>query len=328
MRVGVVGATGYAGQQAVWWLARHPELKLVTVASAHEAGGPTDSYFAGLPGIPNRFGSIGDLDHESLDVIFACQGPGQLTAAIANWADGGARVVDLSADFRFRDLAVYERYYGSHPMPVLARHAVSGYADDPAMAYRGAKVVGNPGCYPTAFYMAIGPLVREGVTLGTVLVDGKSGVSGAGRRPQTHLLMAEMAENVEAYSLPGEHRHTGEMEEAVAAPVVFQPHYMPIARGMEVTIYLPGVSIGVRDVLATWQRFYAGSPFVQIVMTGYPRTARVRGTNRAELAVRRDERTGTVVLYCAIDNLGKGAAGQAIQHANRWLGLDPALGLL
>lgn len=328
MRVAVVGATGYAGQQLVHWLDRHPHMRCAALVSEHEAGTLTERYFPGLDALPSRFLSLQELEGESLDLIFACQSPKQLTGAIGEWTGGGIRVVDLSADFRFADVTRYDAYYGPHPAPELLARAVTGYADDPDMQYRDALIVGNPGCYPTAFFTAVGPLVRAGLKPAGIMVDGKSGVSGAGRKPQTHLLMAEMAENVEAYSAPGQHRHTAEMEIVAGGPVVFQPHLMPMARGIFMTIYLPAPALGAQEATEIWQAFFKNSPFVTVVTQGMPRTGRVRGTNRVELSAREDVRTGTLVLYAAIDNLGKGAAGQAIQHANQWWGYPPALGLI
>ncbi|MCY0886240.1 MAG: Asd/ArgC dimerization domain-containing protein, partial [Firmicutes bacterium] len=240
----------------------------------------------------------------------------------------GSRVIDLGADFRFRDRARYEAYYGPHPAPDLLPLSVNGYADDPGFAAGEARILGNPGCYPTAFFLAMGPLVRSGVRPGLVLVDGKSGVSGAGRSLRADLMAAEMDANVVAYSTPGGHRHTAEMEGTWGAPVVFQPHLMPMDRGIELTIYWPGAEADPDRVRREWTAFYAGNPFVAVLPEGVmPSTRRVYGTNAAELAVARDGRNGTLVCYVTIDNLGKGAAGQAVQHLNRWMGWPADLGL-
>lgn len=330
MRVAVVGATGYAGQEAVQWIRRHPQMSLSAVVSAHEAGHSTASYFGAGSDVPGKFTAPNDLSYVSCDVIFACQAPGQLTGAMAEWIQWGVRVVDLSADFRFGQVAQYEMYYGPHQRPELIAQSVTGYADDPYMQYPAqAAIIGNPGCYPTAFFSAVGPLARAQMITGPIIVDGKSGLSGAGRAPKTHLMLAEMVENVEAYNHPGQHRHTPEMENVAGRSVMFQPHYMPMARGMELSIYLPHAAVSPAQVVAQWENFYADTSFVRIVreQDGYPRTGRVRGTNQVELGVRFDTRTDTMVLYSAIDNLAKGAATQAIQHVNRWMGWDPAIGL-
>lgn len=328
MRVAVVGATGYAGQEMVRLVERHPAMALSAIVSEHEAGTATDRYFSLGTQSPRTFLSPEDFNGSaSVDLIFACQGPKALTENIGCWASSGIAVIDLSADFRFQDVEVYERVYGAHPKPDLIPRSMSGYADDTSMAYRkDIRILGNPGCYPTAFHAAVKPLVRSGIPLPLILVDGKSGVSGAGRRAHTHLLMGEMAENVEPYSAPGIHRHTAEMEQVVGHPVVFQPHLLPLVRGMELTIFLPQVTISANDVMKIWHEYYRNNPFVRVLTQRLPRTVRVRGTNEVEMAVQRDERTQTTVLYVAIDNIGKGAAGQALQHANRWFAWDQMWG--
>lgn len=330
MRVAIVGSTGFTGQETVRLAMRHPQLDVVALVSEHEKGRDTAPYFLSIPGVPKTFVSVEELNLISdVDLIFLCQSAKDGAHWIEGWVNRGIRVVDLSADFRFSDVTRYEQYYGTHPAPKLLPLAFSGFADDPEMIYPESKwILGNPGCYPTAFFTAMGPLARKGFKFSSILVDGKSGVTGAGRRPQTHLLLAEMSENVEAYSRPGIHRHTAEMEMVVDSPVTFQPHYVPIARGIELTIYLPKLGQDVWVIKDIWSSFYEGSSFVTVLSEGLPRTARVRNTNHVELQADADERTGTVVLTAAIDNLGKGAAGQAIQHVNQWYGWNPSWGLI
>lgn len=328
MRVVVVGATGYVGQEVVRIAARHPQMTLEAVVSGHEADQPTAPYFGDDARIPPKFMDLETfLDTVPADVVFFCQAPKQAVGAIRRVVDRGMRVVDLSADFRYADLETYRAYYGEHPDPGLLDRAFSGYADDLGMRYPDRPILGNPGCYPTAFFTAVGPLVAAGYPLPYLIVDGKSGVTGAGRRPQARLLMAEMAENFEPYNEPGRHRHTGEMEAVTGGRVVFQPHLLPMARGLALTIYVTERVGQADDIRQIWREYYRHSPFVRILSGDLPRTARVRGTNRVELAVQEDARTGTVVLYAALDNLGKGAAGQAVQHVNQWMGDLPDLGL-
>ena len=237
--------------------------------------------------------------------------------------------MDLSADFRFPDAALYEKVYGEHPAPELIALSQQGYADDPNMFYpANMRILGNPGCYPTAFYLAMGPLTAPGLSYPFVIVDGKSGVSGAGRGPREDLMMAEMAENVTPYNEPGKHRHTLEMERVTGATVLFQPHYMPMSRGLELTIYIPNSPISSRDAADIWRERYARNTFVAVLPEGQkPHTRRVRGTNRVELGSAWDERSRTLVLYSVLDNLQKGAAGQAVQHVNRWMNWPTELGL-
>ncbi|POB10604.1 N-acetyl-gamma-glutamyl-phosphate reductase [Sulfobacillus sp. hq2] len=329
MRAAVVGATGYAGQEIVRIIMRHPTLSLVAVTSEREAGLSTDRLFPFLRGGPKIFVSPDQLEYESFDIIFSCQGAKQATPLFTQWLERGVKIMDLSADFRFVDQGIYETAYGSHPAPDLLRLAQTGYADELDITYAPDRpLFGNPGCYPTGFYLAVGPLVAAGLACPLVIVDGKSGVSGAGRKPQVHLMMGEMAENVAPYNNPGQHRHTFEMEAVTGGYVTFQPHLMPMARGMELSIYIPNCSWSLDYIVDCWHKAYDGNAFVDVLAQGQkPETQRVRGTNRAELAAAWDNRTHMAVLYVTLDNLGKGAAGQAVQHVNQWLGWPQTLGL-
>ncbi|WP_053960805.1 N-acetyl-gamma-glutamyl-phosphate reductase [Sulfobacillus thermosulfidooxidans] len=329
MRAVVVGATGYAGQEVVKILARHPEFEIVALTSSRQQHEPVSLFFPYLFRGPSEFIDPKELSDMEFDWVFSCQGPKQATPHFFEWIERGARIVDLSADFRFQDINVYERAYGSHPAPELLALSKGGYADDPYMHYDdGMRILGNPGCYPTAFNAAIAPLIAAGQSLPLVIVDGKSGVSGAGRTPREHLMMAEMVENVTPYNDPGKHRHTFEMEAVTGQRVVFQPHLMPMARGMELTIYIPNSSLSANRVVELWQDYYDGNRFITVLSPGQkPETRRVRDTNRVELGVSADERSKTLVLYSALDNLQKGAAGQAVQHVNRWMNWPMELGL-
>lgn len=331
MRVAVVGATGYAGLMLLKLLSRHSEFELVSAVSEHAAGHPLAEFIPPHPRLPDSLMAPEAFEQLAApDLVFFALGAGEGMERIRSQVAKGSRVIDLAASFRFRDLGQYERFYGSHPDVELHHNSFTGYADDDALVYpRDRALLGNPGCYPTAFAVAVQPLVRRFGPLGYVLVDGKSGVSGAGRSPRTQLLMGEMAENVEAYNEPGRHRHTGEMETVSQGTVVFQPHLMPMRQGILLTIYVPSGLAKADAIRRTWRETYAANPFVVVRDAGQkPRTANVRDTNLVELAVSEDEATGTVVIYSAIDNLVKGAAGQAIQHANRWFGFDGTRGLL
>lgn len=329
MRAAVLGATGYAGQETVRILMRHPEISLVAMTSEREAGLSTDRLFPFLRKGPATYVSPQQLEQENFDLVVSCQAAKQSVSYFPQWAAGGVKVMDLSADFRFSDQGVYELAYGAHPAPELMGLAQTGYADDPRISYSASHpIFGNPGCYPTAFYLAIGPLIQAGIVLPHLIVDGKSGVSGAGRKPQVGLMMAEMAENVAPYNNPGQHRHTFEMEAVTGGFVTFQPHLMPMARGMELTVYIVNSPASLEEITGCWNNAYRSSAFVDVLPSGQkPETRRVRGTNRAELGASWDARTQTAVLYASLDNLGKGAAGQAIQHINQWLGWPSHLGL-
>ncbi len=328
MNVAVMGATGYAGQELVRRIKRHPRWSLVAATARAEAGESLADWYQ-RSDFENVFVPLEAMVQYHPDLVFNALPHQAATREVHQLATEGIRVIDLSADFRFSNQARYESVYGSHPAPDALKMATTGYADDPSMDYGDARIVGNPGCYPTAFFTLMGPVRKAGITVERVMVDGKSGVTGAGRHARVSLLMGEMAENVESYSGPGQHRHTAEMEAASGAQVVFQPHLMPMARGMLVTVYWPNPPVSAPEVYARWQEFYAGNPFVEILPSGRaPRTGRVRGTNRIEIMAMEDVRGGSMVLIAAQDNLGKGAAGQAMQHANRWNGDAPDLGLM
>ncbi|MBX5467901.1 MAG: N-acetyl-gamma-glutamyl-phosphate reductase [Firmicutes bacterium] len=328
MRVAVVGATGYAGMTLLRWLARHPVMKLAAAVSGHAGGEPLDEYLIPSPGLPDRL-----VDYETFatmdppDVVFAALSTGEGMEWFRRWLEAGVRVIDLGASFRFAEADRFAQYYGPHPAPELLAYGFSGYADDPAMTYPERGILGNPGCYPTAFALAVLPLVRAWGPIAYLVADGKSGVTGAGRRPRVNLLMGEMAENFEPYSEPGRHRHTPEMEGVSGGVVLFQPHLVPMAQGLSMTIYWPDCPHRPEAVVEVWRAFYRDNPFV-FISSRKPRTQAVRETNQVWLAAARDDARRTLVLYSAIDNLVKGAAGHAIQHANRWLGLPAATGLL
>ncbi|MCY0880447.1 MAG: N-acetyl-gamma-glutamyl-phosphate reductase, partial [Firmicutes bacterium] len=288
-KVAISGATGYAGQEMVALVARHPYLQLAALLSAHEAGKSTAPYLFSAG--PDMFTHPEDLDPREIDVVITSGSAKQAFPALLSWAESGCRIIDLSADFRFQDRTLYESFYGEHPAPHLLHKAVSGYADDPAMQYGTAQIVGNPGCYPTAFFSAVAPLVQAGCIAPMLFVDGKSGVTGGGRLPKVPLMMAEMADNVEPYALPGQHRHTVEMELKSGSRVVFQPHLLPIARGLELTIFWPDAPISPDQVRRHWQQYFDGNPFIRVLPEGmYPRVARVQHTNRVELQAAMDER--------------------------------------
>lgn len=328
MNVAVMGATGYAGQELVRKILRRPDWRLVAATARSEVGASLGDWYVRRD-LTNVFVPMEEVLACQPDLVFNALPHQVATTWIYRMARQGIRVIDLSADFRFGSRALYESIYGVHPAPLALEMATTGYADDPAMDYGAATIVGNPGCYPTAFFTLMGPIRRAGIWVDPVIVDGKSGVTGAGRRADISLSMAEMAENVESYSGPGKHRHTAEMEAVTGGRVVFQPHLMPMARGMLVTVYWPNPGVSAEDVIRLWREFYRDTPFVEILMPGRaPRTGRVRGTNRIEIMAMDDVRGGTMVLVAAQDNLGKGAAGQAIQHANRWNHESQDLGLL
>jgi N-acetyl-gamma-glutamyl-phosphate reductase len=335
--VAVAGATGYAGVELVRLLSRHPHVRLVAVTSEQYAGRPIAEIHPFLRGSVALV--LDQLDPAALagraEIVFTALPHGQAARAVAEILGGGRRVIDISADFRL-DGPTYARWYAEHPFPELLREAVYGLPEVHGVAIRGARLVAAPGCYPTAMLLGTLPLVRAGcVAPGSVVtVDAKSGVTGAGRTLKTELLFCEVADSVRPYSV-GVHRHTPEMEQEVRRAgggdlsVLFVPHLLPIRRGILATMYVAlasGVGAGACD--EAFRRAYAGSPFIDLLGPGaYPALRDVQGTNRCAIGWYVDEPRRIAVVISAIDNLGKGAAGQAVQCMNLQLGCDERAGL-
>ncbi len=334
-RVAVVGATGYAGAELVRLLARHPSVQITAATSEREAGrglGEVHPHldFAGLTLTNAKDASAA----RSADIAFVALPHGSSAALVAELLDAGVRVVDLGADFRFADRKLYESWYGPHPQAGLLAEAVYGLTEHAREQVSAARLVANPGCYPTGALMALLPLASE--IRGNVVVDSKSGTSGAGRGATTSQLYAEVAENVRPYKV-GVHRHQPEIASRLEAglrasggetkpcPVLFVPQLVPMARGILTCCY---VEAGGADVGEALRGTYSNDPFVRLLDEGaVPEPRNVRGTNLVEIAWRRDESSGLTVLLTAIDNLGKGAAGQAVQNMNLMLGFDETAGL-
>ena len=319
--VAVIGASGYTGALAARLVHRHPDLELVAVTSRSDAGRRLDDLYP-----QHRVPLV--LDAYEIDEI------GQVDAAIVAYPHGasapvvaelherGVKVVDLSADFRLRDLRVYEEWYVLHEAPGLLRDAVYGLPERYRDRIAGAQLVANPGCYPTAAILALSPLAPH---LSDVVIDAKSGVSGAGRAPTdtTHFVSAD--ENVTPYGV-GRHRHMPEIEQELGVHVTFTPHLVPLDQGEMVSCYVHLRTEGL-DVHALYEEAYADEPFVEL--TDRPPGVRdVRDTNFCRIHVHPDERTGKVLVFAVIDNLWKGASSQAIQNLNLMLGLDETAGLL
>jgi len=330
VRVAVVGATGYSGAELVRLLARHPNVRIEVVTSEQAAG-------RALGDVHRTLGFLG-LELEAVDAAaiagrvdfaFTALPHGASTPVVATLVEKGVRVIDVGADFRFHDLDVYEKWYGAHGAPALAAEAVYGLVEHARDAIKDARLVGNPGCYPTSALMPLLPLADH--IRGPVFVDSKSGTSGAGRAAKVDQLFAEVTENLRPYGV-AKHRHQPEIAEQLSdragtrRPVVFTPQLLPIARGILTTVYAD-IAQDV-DVDALLRDAYADEPFVRLLDGGaMPEPRSVRGTNMVEIASVRDEETGRVVLVSAIDNLGKGAAGQAVQNLNCMIGVPETTGL-
>jgi N-acetyl-gamma-glutamyl-phosphate reductase len=337
--VGVLGASGYAGAELLRLLARHPELEVAWAAGDQAAGLPLHARYPGLRAAYGElaFCSVDEGLDKGADVLF-CALPHGRAAELAGRALGAAGlVVDLSADFRLRDPDAYPIWYGAeHPLPAELGAWPYGLPELHREELRGASRVAVPGCYPTAALLALAPLVAAGlVATDGIVVDAKSGLSGAGRSLSDGNLFVQANENVGPYKV-GSHRHTPEIEQELAlaagAPVTvtFTPHLVPATRGILATCYATlAPSAGDEALAACYATAYAGEPFVDVLdpAGGWPATRAVATTNRVQVAAAADRRAGRVVAAAAIDNLVKGAAGQALQCANLALGLPETAGL-
>jgi N-acetyl-gamma-glutamyl-phosphate reductase len=332
VRVGIVNVTGYAGADAARLLARHPEVRLVAVTGRSAAGQPLAAAFPHLADLDLMI----DDELPEVDVAFSALPHHASAEAIPPLLDRGQRVVDISADYRLHDVASYERWYGEHPSPHLLAETPYGLPELHARHIAAARLVANPGCYPTAAILALAPVVERIEPF--VVVDAKSGVSGAGRSLSLTTHYCEINENCHAYGLNG-HRHQPEMDQelqalrgarrgdADALEITFVPHLLPMTRGILATCYARLERGGEQAaLLAHYREFYRAAPFVRVV-DAPPQTKHTLGTNLCLIYPKLDERTGRLVVVSCIDNLVKGAAGQAVQNMNLMLGLPETTGL-
>lgn len=338
-RVAVVGATGYTGMECLRYLAGHPGVHLCWLGSASHAGEPVAEALPALAGLDLPVLSAPDPRAVAgrAEVAILALPHGAAMEWVPPLLEAGLRVIDLGADFRLRDPDAYARWYHRpHQAPALLAGAAYGLAEHYAPAIARAGLVANPGCYPTAVALPLVPLLAAGlVSPDGIIVDAKSGVSGAGRAPAAGVHFCEVHENLRPYQVAGTHRHLPEMEQVLGDPagrpvaLTFTPHLVPMVRGILATIYAtPVPGVGAADLQAALEEAYASSPFVRVLPPGrLPETRHVRGSNFADLAVAVDGRTGRAILTSAIDNLGKGAAGQAVQNLNLMLGWPETWGL-
>ena len=338
MRVAIAGASGYTGLELIRIVLRHPELELAAVTSEQRAGVPVGEAFPGLRGLV-------DLTFESLDpaalaerveTAFLCLPHGTSAAAVGPLRAGGVRVVDLGGDFRLRNMDDYLRWYGEHKAPELFGQAIYGVPELYRGELAGAPFAAAAGCYPTSALLPLVPFLRQGrVETAGIVVDAKSGVSGAGRTLDDGYLFAELEGSPHAYKVGGVHRHVPEMEQEASAAageplrLSFIPHLLPITRGMLTSVITrPRQALSTADALAVLGEAYADEPFVRVLPEGeFPSVAAVRGTNFCDVAAVSDERAGTLLLLSALDNLGKGASGQMVQCLNVMAGLEETAGL-
>lgn len=325
----MVGASGYGGTELLRLCAGHPELDVVVATGDTSAGAlvgrHTPALAAAYPTL--RYERADPAALEGLDVVFFALPHGESQRLVPELVGRVGVIVDLAADFRLKDASLYPRWYGdAHRAPALLDEFVYGLPELFRDEIRGARTVAVPGCYPTAAALALAPFTRRGLVEGGVIVDAASGVSGAGRATTDRLQFSAVDEDFCAYSLLT-HRHTPEIEQVVSLPVLFTPHLAPMTRGLLATCYArPARRLTSEDATTVLRETYAGEQFV-VVTDGLPSTKSTSGSNTAHVTARVDDRTGWVVSLCALDNLVKGAAGQAVQCANLALGLDEGLGL-
>ncbi len=326
----VIGASGFTGLELLRLLAAHAELDVVVATADTQSGQPAASLSPSLAAAyPSLQLSTFELDAvDGVDVAFLGL-PHQVSMALAPQLVGRVGcVVDLSAAFRLRDAAQYPQWYGfQHDQPELLAEAVYGLPERHRADLKGARLVATPGCYVTAATLALAPLLDAGlVQPAGLIVDAASGVSGAGRAATATNAFCTVDEDFVAYGLL-DHRHTPEIEQNLSAQVLFTPHLAPMNRGILATCYgRPAADLTSDEVLAVLRDAYADEPFV-VVIDGSPSTKATLGSNTAHVTARYDQRTGTVIALCALDNLTKGASGGALQSANVALGLDETLGL-
>ncbi len=337
IRAGVIGATGYTGFETVQLLARHPAVELAFV-TAHSDAGKRVSDLYPVP-VDLVFQRLEEVRLADADVLFLAL-PHAAAADVAVEAlAAGCRVIDLSADFRLRDADRYAAWYDhTHPAPHLLSEAVYGLTEWARDEVRHARLVANPGCYPTSILLALAPLLHAGLLQGaTIIADSKSGVSGAGRQARIGSLFAEVSENLKPYSIGRRHRHVAEIEQELAALArmaapagfIFSPHLLPVTRGILSTIYVPLPESWSAAALRTlYQERYGGEPFVWLLHEGEHATlAHTVRTNRCAISLHSVPEQGQLIIVSTIDNLLKGAAGQAVQNMNVMFSIEETLGL-
>ena len=335
IKAGIIGGTGYTGVELLRLLVQHPRAEVVTISSRSEKEKPVTDVFPSLRGYTELcFSDPDEADLESCDVVFAATPNGVAMTHARALMEEGVRLIDLSADFRIVDVSEWSRWYQlEHTCPELVAEAVYGLPEINRERIRDARLVANPGCYPTTVILGLTPLLEEGLVKPKELIaDAKSGVSGAGRGASVATLFCETSDSFKAYAVPG-HRHLPEICQVLtrvageSVGVTFVPHLVPMIRGIEATLYgqLNDTSV---DLTRLYQDRYAGEPFVDVMPEGsHPDTRSVRGSNTVRIACHRPQNGNTAVILVVEDNLIKGAAGQAIQNMNLMFGFEETEGL-
>ncbi len=333
IEVGIFGATGYTGFELVKILTRHPVVSISFATSRSHPGKNVSNLFPGGPDVTLINSAEAPL--EDVDVVFLCLPHGASAPTAVAALETGARVIDLSADFRIKDPVTYQKWYGlEHPAPWLLAEAVYGLTEFAREKLTSARLVANPGCYPTSVLLAMQPVLAAGaVAAGPIIIDSKSGVSGAGRSPKQHTHFVEVAGNLSPYNIGRSHRHLPEIEQVLTLlggqeySAIFSPHLLPVPRGLLSTIYVPMTGGWTEDELrALYDNSYRSEQFVHMLDPGFQATlAHVNFTNNCYLGM--TVANGFLILTSAIDNLIKGAAGQAVQNMNVMFGCPESTGL-
>ncbi len=330
MKTGIVGASGYLGAELLRLLAAHETLEVATIQADSSAGRPLGALYPGLVGAyGSRCFEPYDLDALlACDVVFVAVPSGASQRIVPALVDQVPLLVDLGADFRLRDPALYTQWYGfEHQAPELLQRSVYGLVELAREELAGARFIASPGCFVTAASLAIAPLVSTALVRSTgVIIDAASGTSGGGKEPAPAFHHAQVNENFVAYGVTT-HRHTPEIEQATGASVLFTPHLLPMTRGILATIYLePTAPMTTEMVLDFYRDFYRDEPFIHIT-DGLPATRETYGSNNVHIGARVDPRSGRIIVLSCLDNLTKGGSGQALQAANVALRLDESAGL-
>jgi len=335
IQAGIVGGTGYTGVELLRLLAGHPEVSLKVITSRSEDGMAVADMFPNLRGRLDLKFTAPDMGAlKACDVVFFATPNGTAMNMARELLEAGVKVIDLAADFRIKDVALWEKWYGmTHACPDLVAEAVYGLPEVNRAAIKSARLLANPGCYPTATLLGFLPLVEQGLIAADGLVaDCKSGVSGAGRKGEIGMLLAEVEGSFKAYAVPG-HRHLPEIRQGLeiasgqAIGLTFVPHLLPMVRGIHATLYARLKDTSV-DLQGIYEKRYAGEAFVDVLPAkSHPETRSVRGSNICRIAVHRPQNSDTVVVLSVIDNLVKGAAGQAVHNMNLMFGFAELAGI-
>jgi N-acetyl-gamma-glutamyl-phosphate reductase len=334
VKVGIVGGTGYTGVELLRLLSQHPEVEIVAITSRGDAGLPVAEMFPNLRGRVNLcFEDPVKANLAACDVVFFATPNGIAMQQTRALLDAGVKVIDLAADFRIKDVAEWSKWYGmEHACPDLVAEAVYGLPEINREQIKSARLVANPGCYPTAVQLGFMPLIRAGlIETNNLIADAKSGVSGAGRKAEIPTLFAEASDNFKAYGVSG-HRHLPEIRQGLglmagaSVGLTFVPHLTPLIRGIHATLYATLKQDA--DVQALFEQTYANEPFVDVLPAKmHPETRSVRASNMCRIAVHRPQGGNVLVVLSVIDNLVKGAAGQAVQNMNIMSGIQETVGL-